>query len=227
MLADGTQPRKGREVRVEAPRVVHLRHQADVRERDGRTERVQAVGGVALDPCLQRGEALADPVPVPARDRLLVLAERPLQVGEHPQVVERMDVAGDGERHRAHGRAILCTARQQRRLGMSLLEVLADRQRLREHVAVVLERRYESLRIELQVVAVPLLATVAQQVLRHRLVAESLEVQCDPHPVRSRASPVGVQPERHAASLPGPAVRRSWCAASRGGRCRRRGCRPA
>ena len=50
----------------------------------------------------------------------------------------------------------------------------------------------------------PLLPAVAQQVAWHRLVGEALHGQGDSHAVRSRAAPVGIQPERHGASPPAP-----------------------
>ena len=52
-------------------------------------------------------------------------------------------------RDRAHARAAAASAGQQRRRRMRLVEVLDDRERLREHRAVVgHERRHEALRID-------------------------------------------------------------------------------
>jgi hypothetical protein len=52
-----------------------------------------------------------------------------------------MDVAGDEERDRADARALLGRRRQQRRRRMLLVEVLDDRQRLRDRLVAVDERR--------------------------------------------------------------------------------------
>ena len=65
------------------------------------------------------------------------------QVAQHAQVVQRVDLAGDVQRQRAHARAAQRVGRQQRRLGMGLVEVLDDRQRLREHVLAVAQQRHQ------------------------------------------------------------------------------------
>ena len=63
------------------------------------------VAVVARELRLQRLEADVAPVPVPAVLLRLGRAERAGQVVQHAQVVERMDVAGDRQRERAHARA--------------------------------------------------------------------------------------------------------------------------
>ena len=54
----------------------------------------------------QRRQALADPVRVPGVDLVLRMAELVLQIFEHAQIVERVDVAGDRHRHRDDMRAL-------------------------------------------------------------------------------------------------------------------------
>ena len=73
----------------------------------------RAAGELALD----RLQAGLDPVPVPAVLGLVVDAQLALQVAQHAQVVERMDLAGDVERDRAHAGAAERVGGQERRLG--------------------------------------------------------------------------------------------------------------
>ena len=87
-----------------AARVRDLRHEADVGER-GRVAVAEAPGrAVVRQRLLQRLEADVDPVAVPAVLLLLREAQRADQVVQHAQVVERMDLAGDLQRDRAHAR---------------------------------------------------------------------------------------------------------------------------
>ncbi len=69
-----------------------------------------------------------------------------------------MDLARDRECEGAHTRAAGRIARQNRRIRMRLVEVLADRQRLSNQPAVVVERRDDFLRIDRPVRGVMLLA---------------------------------------------------------------------
>ena len=61
---------------------------------------------------------------------LLIDRQRILQVAHDARVVERMDVAGDAQRQRAHRGARGRIRRQQRRRRMRLIQVFDDRQRL-------------------------------------------------------------------------------------------------
>ncbi len=129
---DGEQRRVRREIGRHAPRVGELRDEADVGERGSVAVAVAPRGGFARELRLQRREADLAPVPVPRVAGGLVDAERAGQVLQHAQVVERVDVAGDGERDGAHARALRRGPRQQARLGMRLLQPLDDRERLGE-----------------------------------------------------------------------------------------------
>ena len=81
-------------------------------------------------------------------------------------------IASASERTRARAAGV---ARQQRRRRMRLVQLLDDRERLRQHVAVVGDqRRHESLRIEREVVVGAL--RVAAQVDERALGASPLRL---------------------------------------------------
>ena len=65
---------------------------------------------------------------------------------------------------------------------------------------LVLERRHQSLRVQLEVALEAVLAATAQQVLRHLLAGEPLQVERDAHPVGRGTAEVGKQPQ--AATIP-------------------------
>ncbi len=117
--------------------------------RPGRVAVAEAPGrGMAGEPALDDLEPGLDPVPVPAVLVVVGDLELALQIAQHAQVVERMDLARDVERERAHAGAAERIGRQQRRLGEGLVEVLDDRERLRQRRLAVLrivddERRHE------------------------------------------------------------------------------------
>src|SRR5471030_1463329 len=100
---------------------------------------VAEIAGLLMvgDQRLEGAEALDDPVVVPALDRLLVLAELLAEIAQHPQIVDRVDVAGDDLRQSADAGAVAGMARQQRRLAVRLVEILDDRQRLDESLVLV------------------------------------------------------------------------------------------
>ena len=155
-----------RHVDLEAARVEHLRHEAEVGERHMRAERV----GAGPHQRLERVEALRHPVAIPVVGRRLVVLERTLQVVQRHQIVQRMDVAGDDLRNGAHLRAL-----DRDRPGSSggsridLVEIFDDRERLQQHLAGgERERRHALLRIDRAEFLAPLPAAVARQV--HRLL---------------------------------------------------------
>src|ERR1700733_5135270 len=87
------EPGIGRKITLEAPRVVELRHKTDVSERDLRAEEMLAVAGPPRCLALEPLQARREPVPIPGVHRGIALRHRPAQIVEHPQVVERMDIA--------------------------------------------------------------------------------------------------------------------------------------
>ena len=149
--------RVGVERHVEAPCIVHLRDQADVG--DGRA--------VTVEKSPARGAAIASSAVKPSPIQCAVpvvlvpswsLPELALEIFEHPQIVERVDVAGDGQRHRPHMRRLGRIGRQQQRLGNAGREIHDDRQALRQPVPVDLEHRHEPLRVERAILVGLLLA---------------------------------------------------------------------
>src|SRR5688572_16823754 len=123
---------------------------------------------------LERAETLGDPVPDPFRDGPVALPQRPAQVIQHAQVLQRMDVAGDAERHAAHHGATDEVLRQDRRIGVRLFEIFDDRERLAEGAVLVHERGHEALRVHLAIGIAVLLAAVTDQVHRHGAVGNAL-----------------------------------------------------
>ena len=174
-----------RHVDLEAPRVEHLRHEAKVGDRDVRAERV----GAGPDQRLDRVEALHHPVPIPVVDRRLIVLQRAFEVVQRDQIVQRMDVAGDDLRHRAHLRALDRVGRQQRRLGLtsSRYSMIASDCSSTSPVGER-ERRHALLRIDRAEFLAPLPAAVAGQMHRRLLVGQLLQVERDAHPIgRGRA----------------------------------------
>ena len=150
---------------------------------------VAALAGELRLDCLETHIA---PVAAPAVLLRLGRAQRAGQVIQHTQVVERVDVAGDRERERAHAGATGGVRRQQRRLRGRLVEPLDDGERLGHHVAVVGdERRHEPLRIQRQVVVVAL--RPAAQMNEGALRGETFEVERDPDAIRRRRAEVVVE----------------------------------
>ena len=69
-----------------------------------------------------------------------------------------MNVAGDHCRQCPHPGAALCIGRQEWRLGICLIEILDDRQRLDQERVIDLQRRYETLWIDIEKPGLPLIA---------------------------------------------------------------------
>ncbi len=128
---------------------------------------------------------------VPNLDRRLVVAERPVQIAQHPQIVDRMNIAGDDGRQRPYASPIFWVARQQWRHGVGLVEILDDRQRLDEHSAVHLERWHQALRVDATETRLPLIA--APQMDEGALVIELFQVQGDAHAEGRGRAKIAVQ----------------------------------
>eukprot|EP01137_Pigoraptor_chileana_P012682 Opistho-2@65302 len=127
---------------VEALRIEDLRHQHAVRQ----TRRVAEaeLAGHAAQALLHDLQPALHPVPVPAV--LVVLADAHLlgQVAQHAKVVDRVDLAGDVLRQAAHLRPADRAVGQQRRLGIQLVQVLDDGQRLGQARLAVLQHRHQA-----------------------------------------------------------------------------------
>src|ERR1700694_3297306 len=96
-------------------RIGELRNEADIGER--RLLSVTECAGPAVPGKLrlERREPELDPVSVPGVFRVLAHAERAGQILQHPQVVQRMDVARDGLGDSSHpGQSFGCGGRMRR-----------------------------------------------------------------------------------------------------------------
>ena len=87
-----------RQVEPVALGVDHLRHQRDVGQAGLVAVAERAGPAVLGEQPLERAEALLDPMVVPGLDGGMVMPQRPLQIAQHAQIVDRMDVAGDDRR---------------------------------------------------------------------------------------------------------------------------------
>src|SRR5216684_62487 len=182
---------------VVTARVGDLGNEADVGEGDLGAERV----GPRCDHRLDRLETGHDPMRVPSVDSGLVVVERSLEVLQHDEVVERMDVAGDRLGHGANLGAPHGIAGQQRWLPVRLLEIIDDGQRLGEHFAAGNgERRHPHLRVDAAVFGAPLLAACLREVDGQDLVAQSLEIERDAHPVGGGGAKIRIELQ-HGCSL--------------------------
>src|SRR5689334_16289884 len=146
----------------------------------------------SLEIGFQLGKSVRDPVPVPVVDLLLRLPERALQMLQHAQVVQRMDLArdqiGDGTHPRARERFL----RNERWRRVLFVQPLDDGERLDEARAVVeFERRQERLRVYLGVPAFAVLPL--RQVHEHRLVGDAFKVERDANAKGRGAAKVGVK----------------------------------
>ena len=179
ILFGAEQRRIGIERHVVASRIVELRDEADVGA--GRRVTEQEFACARSSQNLQRWKSFVDPMRVPAVDFFLRMAELALQIFEHSEVVQRVDVAGDRHRHRHDVRTLGGGRGQKRLVGEAEIEVIDDRQALRQAVPVDLEHRHEALRVERAIVVRPLLAV--EQVHGTLLIIHALEVERDPHPI--------------------------------------------
>ena len=120
-----------------------------------------------------------DPVGDPG---LLVVAADPHfvdQIQPHPEIVHRVDVAGDDVGKAAHPRPRLGAVRQQGRLRIGVLKIFHDRHGLNEHGFAVDQGGHQLLRVKGGIFFGKLLAAVPGQVDRALLVVEALEIEGD------------------------------------------------
>ena len=145
------------------------------------------------DQSLQPREAVGDPMAVPCELFRLIVAKRRGDIFEHAQIVERMDLAGHRAHHGANIGAGTQIARKQRRLGVFLFEILADRNRLDEIEPLIRESGHETLRIDGAVGRRMLLAAAADHVHIGRLRGQALQRERYPDAKGRRRAEVGVK----------------------------------
>ena len=122
------------------------------------------------------------------------------QVIAHARHDEGVRIGHRDQRQRPHAGAAPGVLRQQRRVGMGLVQVLHDGERLVEHVAVVLHQRGDHhLRVDRLVVGLVLLAGIEVDV--DLLELQPFEVERDAHAERRQRAPVGVQLHHLVSSL--------------------------
>ena len=90
---------------------------------------------------LQRGQRRAVPVLRPFRDAGFVDLELMREIFAHPRHDQRMRIGGDDLRQPPHPRAALRVLRQQRRIGMGLVEIFDDSERLEQRRPVAIDQR--------------------------------------------------------------------------------------
>jgi hypothetical protein len=114
-----------------------------------------------------------------------------LQIFEHAQIVERVDVAGDRQGQRKHMSPIRRVGRHEGWVGDDRIEVVADREALSQPVSVDFQHRHEPLRVQFAIGAILLRAR--RQVDRPLLIFDALEVERNPHPVGSRGAEIIIE----------------------------------
>ena len=142
----------------------------------------------------QRRQSAAQPVALPLQLDVLALTHLAFDVFEHPQIAQWVRIGHHRQRQRAHAGTARRIGRQQRRLRARLFQILENRQRLADNGSVVvLQRRQKRGGIDGAIRIRELLAAIAQQVHRLRLVGQPLQIERDPHPIGGRAAEVGVE----------------------------------
>ena len=148
-------------------------------------------------------EAGLDPVAGPCEGRLFRLVVSLTQICHDAQVLDRMNVRSRDQRQCPDARAADRVLGQKGRLGMRLLEIFEDRQRLRQHLArIEHQRRHQLLWIDRRIVRRPLLALA--QMAKGLLGRDALEVEGDANTKRGRRAKVS--DKLHGASAADPSM---------------------
>ena len=116
---------------------------------------------------------------VPGVALVLGAAELVLEVFEHPEIVQRVEVAGDHLGQRPDPAPRRRALGQEGRRRMGLVEVFEDRHGLDQCGVAIFEHRHQLLRIEGREGVGELRAAILQQVHRGALGHDPLEVQAD------------------------------------------------
>ena len=196
MSVDALYVRTGGQVAVEAAGVVDLGDQAEISEGRRIAVAAEACRHRASEQGFHVGQASLDQVEAVSRGVGLREAEVATQDANGPEVLQRLNLAGDRQRDLACARAAGWLLGKQRRLRVLLLEVLENREALAHHQLTVFQRRDESLGIAREPLVSALLAPT--QVHEVTLEGQSLPVERDPHAVGARGAKVCV--ELHARS---------------------------
>src|SRR5690606_23564772 len=116
-----------------------------------------------------------------------------LQVLEHAQIVERVNVAGNRLCDGANPGPPSCIGRQQRRLRVSLFEVFQNGHGLTDGQFAIHQRRHQRRGVQRLVVSRILLTPVLEEVHGHGFIGQALEVESDAYAVGSRTAEITVE----------------------------------
>ena len=140
---------------------------------------------------LHRGEPGIEPMPDPAQHLLLPELQLVEQVMPDARHDQRVRVGNVDQRKAARPGACRCILRQQWRLGVFLVEIFEDRQRLKQlHIAID-QGRHDHLRVERLVLRPELVALLQMQ--KGIVMRQPLQVQRDPHPETRLRSVIGIK----------------------------------
>jgi len=149
--------------------IEYLRNQTAVGQRRAIAMATCSRGSRVGQHALDRAKADVDPVTRPAARACSSISMRCLQIAQHPQVVDGVNVAGDALGERTYAGARFGCRRQKRRFRMGFLQIFDDRQRLCQSQSTVLQGRDQSSRIQFDIGRAVLFAAVAQKVHRNCL----------------------------------------------------------
>src|SRR5690606_32256662 len=186
---------------IEAPRVVHLGNQQDVCHRYLISVTVAAGGGIAGEHGFDTAQPDVDPVPIPRIFGGVISTQFMLQVLEHAQVIQRMDIAGDRLRNGSNPRPTCGVLWKQRRFRVRLFKVFQYGHGLTDGHVAIDQRGDQRSRIQRLVRVGKLLTAVFEQMYRQMLVVDTLEIQRDTYAVGGRAAEIAVQLHQASFSL--------------------------
>ncbi|EGE56505.1 hypothetical protein RHECNPAF_6420052 [Rhizobium etli CNPAF512] len=168
------------EIEAHAAGADRLREEEDI----GNTRPVADGEGAlpaAADHSLDRGHSLANPVTAPGSDSIGIRLKGCLEMQADPRRQQRVDLGSDCKRNRAGLRPAFSRIGQQRRLGLNLIEIFDDCQRLGDEDAVIRQQgRHQPLRIDAAIAGLPALGVLSENAHWQRLDRQSLERQRDP-----------------------------------------------
>src|SRR6516225_6805808 len=130
-IADPAHGRKRGEVIFEEIRASRLAHKADIGDGDGIALAIAPGLLAAGEIGFERLQGFPDPVTDPFEPRGLVKPELVFEIFTHPGHQQWMRVAGDDLRQRTYAGACPRGGWQKRRLGMGLVEIFQDSERLK------------------------------------------------------------------------------------------------